>query len=82
VPEQSRKSFVAGLAAQYGDRLRRFLFTRPESQYASLQRNVDWFRFWLQDYEDADPSKSGQYVRWRKLREERRALVEKRDVSR
>jgi RNA polymerase sigma factor (sigma-70 family) len=28
LPQQSRKSFVAALAAQYGDRLRRFLFTR------------------------------------------------------
>jgi RNA polymerase sigma factor (sigma-70 family) len=29
--KQSRKSFVAGLAAQYGDRLRRFLFTRARN---------------------------------------------------
>jgi len=28
LPQQSRKSFVAGLASQYGDRLRRFLFSR------------------------------------------------------
>jgi RNA polymerase sigma factor (sigma-70 family) len=31
LPQQSRKSFVAGLAAQYGDRLRRFLFTRARN---------------------------------------------------
>ena len=31
LPEKSRKSFVAGLAAQYGDRLRRFLFTRARN---------------------------------------------------
>jgi RNA polymerase sigma factor (sigma-70 family) len=31
LPEQSRKSFVAGLAAQYGHRLRRFLFTRARN---------------------------------------------------
>jgi RNA polymerase sigma factor (sigma-70 family) len=31
VPKQSKKSFVAGLAAQYGDRLRRFLFTRARN---------------------------------------------------
>lgn len=29
--EQSRKSFVAGLAAQYGARVRRFLFTRARN---------------------------------------------------
>ena len=28
MPQQSRKSFVAGLASQYGNRLRRFLFSR------------------------------------------------------
>ncbi len=32
---------------------------------------VDWFRFWLQDQEDADPAKVEQYARWRKLREQR-----------
>jgi hypothetical protein len=34
-----------------------------------MLRNLDWFRFWLQDYEDAVPEKEGQYARWRKLRE-------------
>jgi hypothetical protein len=41
----------------------------PLERLASLQRNVDWFRFWMQGYEgeapDYDPS---QYVRWRALR--------------
>lgn len=31
MPQQSRKSFVASLAAEYGDRLRRFLFTRARN---------------------------------------------------
>jgi RNA polymerase sigma-70 factor (ECF subfamily) len=31
LPKQTQKSFVAGLAAQYGDRLRRFLFTRARN---------------------------------------------------
>jgi len=31
LPEQNRKSFVASLAAQYGRRLRRFLFTRARN---------------------------------------------------
>lgn len=43
----------------------------PFERVASLQRNVDWFRFWLQGYEgkapDYDPD---QYSRWRKLREQ------------
>jgi hypothetical protein len=35
---------------------------------AVYDRNLDWFRFWLQDVEDADPKKAEQYERWRKLR--------------
>lgn len=30
--------------------------------------NVDWFRFWLQDYEDPDPTKAEQYACWHELR--------------
>lgn len=37
--------------------------------HAAMRRNVDWFRFWLQGYEDPDPTKAEQYARWRKLRE-------------
>jgi hypothetical protein len=33
-----------------------------------MERNLDWFRFWLQGYEDPDESKRPQYVRWRALR--------------
>jgi hypothetical protein len=35
---------------------------------ASQGGSVDWFRFWLQGYEDPDPAKAGQYKRWRELR--------------
>jgi dipeptidyl aminopeptidase/acylaminoacyl peptidase len=44
----------------------------PFERVASLQRNLDWFRFWIQGYEgtapDYDPD---QYLRWRKMRGER-----------
>ena len=33
-----------------------------------MRRNVDWFRFWLQDHEDPEPEKRSQYERWRELR--------------
>ena len=42
---------------------------QPAHLHAIQQRNVDWFRFWLQDYEDASPEKQEQYQRWRVLRE-------------
>jgi dipeptidyl aminopeptidase/acylaminoacyl peptidase len=35
-----------------------------------MTRNLDWFRFWLQDIEDPDPLKADQYSRWRQLREQ------------
>jgi len=35
---------------------------------AVYDRNLDWFRFWLQDVEDPDPKKAEQYERWRQLR--------------
>lgn len=43
---------------------------QPAARYASQQGAVDWFRFWLQSYEDPDPAKAAQYARWRKLRAE------------
>jgi dipeptidyl aminopeptidase/acylaminoacyl peptidase len=42
---------------------------QPAHRLAIYNRNLDWFRFWLQDLEDPDPSKSEQYQRWHALRE-------------
>jgi hypothetical protein len=47
----------------------------------SLQGNVDWYRFWLQDAERREPvmvgetaeSLQNQYTRWRQMAELRRA---------
>jgi len=44
------------------------VLTNPEFRMASQGGSVDWFRFWLQDYEDPDPAKAEQYARWRELR--------------
>lgn len=41
---------------------------QPQHKLAVYTRNMDWFRFWLQGYEDADPSKVSQYVHWRAMR--------------
>jgi len=40
----------------------------PQARLATMQRNVDWYRFWLKDEEDPDPAKAEQYNRWRELR--------------
>jgi len=44
------------------------VITNPVERLASQGLSVDWFRFWLQGYEDPDPAKTEQYKRWRELR--------------
>ncbi|MFK2878652.1 Atxe2 family lasso peptide isopeptidase [Rhodanobacter hydrolyticus] len=41
---------------------------QPRHKLAVYERNLDWFRFWLQGYEDPDPSKKVQYARWRQMK--------------
>ncbi|MBZ5664174.1 MAG: hypothetical protein LAO30_06175 [Acidobacteriia bacterium] len=43
-------------------------FTNPGQRLASQGASIDWFRFWLQSYEDPDPAKAEQYARWHELR--------------
>jgi dipeptidyl aminopeptidase/acylaminoacyl peptidase len=38
---------------------------QPRHRWRSLTMHVDWWRFWLQGYEDPDPTKAAQYRRWR-----------------
>jgi dipeptidyl aminopeptidase/acylaminoacyl peptidase len=45
------------------------ILQEPQQRLASQQGNVDWFRYWLQKYEDPDPEKRDQYRRWEHLRE-------------
>jgi dipeptidyl aminopeptidase/acylaminoacyl peptidase len=44
------------------------VLSNPAERQISQGGTVDWFRFWLQNYEDPDPSKLGQYKRWETLR--------------
>lgn len=41
----------------------------PRARLASLKRNIDWYRFWLQGYERPSPADPKQYTRWRLLRQ-------------
>jgi dipeptidyl aminopeptidase/acylaminoacyl peptidase len=45
------------------------VLTNPAVRMASQGGSVDWFRFWLQGYEDPDPAKNEQYARWHKLKQ-------------
>lgn len=44
------------------------VLSNPSVRLASQGGAVEWMRFWLQDYEDPDPTKVDQYNRWRQLR--------------
>lgn len=41
---------------------------KPLHKIAHQEMLVDWFDFWLNDSEDVDPDKAGQYKRWQGLR--------------
>lgn len=41
---------------------------QPRHLYEIYNRNLDWYSFWLRNFEDADPAKTQQYVRWHELR--------------
>lgn len=41
---------------------------QPAHTRTIMNRNLDWFRFWLQNYEDVSPTKTEQYARWRELK--------------
>ena len=49
------------------------ILQKPLERLASQQGNVDWFRFWLQGYEDRDPAQRGEYEQWRALRQDNAA---------
>src|SRR3546814_1422087 len=42
---------------------------QPKHKLAAYERNLDWFRFWLQGYEDPDPMKAEQYRIWNRSEE-------------
>jgi dipeptidyl aminopeptidase/acylaminoacyl peptidase len=44
--------------------------TSPANKYWVFRRNLDWFRFWLKDEVDHDPSKREQFSRWRDMRQQ------------
>jgi len=45
------------------------VLTQPIHMLVNFERQLDWFKFWLQHEEDMVPSKRGQYDRWNRLRE-------------
>lgn len=44
------------------------ILTRPQHRYFSMQRNLEWFTFWLQAKQDTSAAKRSQYQRWMNMR--------------
>lgn len=42
---------------------------RPDHRFAIYRRNIQWLKFWLQNAESDNPVSTGQYQRWRSLRD-------------
>jgi dipeptidyl aminopeptidase/acylaminoacyl peptidase len=45
----------------------RHVLSQPRHRLAAYERNLDWFRFWLQGYVDQSPDKAEQYRRWQAM---------------
>ena len=42
---------------------------QPQHRLAIYRRNIQWLKFWLKGEEEASPVSSGQYERWRGMRD-------------
>jgi len=47
----------------------KWIANQPRHRLEIYERNLDWFRFWLKQEEDPDPTKTKQYLRRRRLRD-------------
>jgi dipeptidyl aminopeptidase/acylaminoacyl peptidase len=55
----------------------RHVLVKPHQRLTLQEMTVDWFDFWLNGQEDPDASKRAQYDRWRQLRKEHEAELQK-----
>jgi len=54
---------------------------QPRHKLAAYERNIDWFRYWLQGYEDPDQAKRDQYQHWREMKAARAGVLPERAGS-
>jgi dipeptidyl aminopeptidase/acylaminoacyl peptidase len=72
IPELAARLTTSSIPAQlYAFPDEDHLLVQPRHMLAAYQRNLDWFRYWLQGYRDPDPARAGQYQRWDALRARR-----------
>ena len=63
-PELQARLSASGKGELYVFPFAPHIKAEPRQKLAVYQRNLDWFRFWLQGYVDPDPAKIAQYERW------------------
>ena len=49
---------------------------QPRHQFTVYRRNLDWFRYWLQNHVDPDPTLATEYRRWDLLRRRQQTSAE------
>jgi len=70
IPELYARLNLAGVPTElYAFPDEAHLKLQPRHRLAVYERNFDWFRYWLQDHRDPDPTKTQQYLRWDLLRD-------------
>jgi GH15 family glucan-1,4-alpha-glucosidase len=55
---------------------------QPRHKAAAYERNLDWFRYWLQGIEVPGPQKSEQYRRWALMRQHMLERAESQEEGR
>jgi dipeptidyl aminopeptidase/acylaminoacyl peptidase len=69
IPELYARLAMAGVPTElYAFPDEAHIKVQPRHRLAVYERNLDWFRYWLQDFMDPDPAKASQYERWNKLK--------------
>lgn len=55
--------------------------TRPGQEAEAMERNLDWFDYWLLGKKNSGPGKEEQYQRWEKVEQEAREMRRKHPCS-
>jgi len=50
--------------------------TSPIQQLESINRNLDWFDYWMLGKRDSSPTKQDQYTRWKKVSDDMKRMRE------
>jgi len=54
---------------------------RPAQEVESMERNLDWFDYWMLGKTDSNPEKQEQYKRWKRIGQEMQKMRQTRPCS-